>query len=74
MYPDPPPKKKGGSVKCGTPWATVDCRSLATSKLNSGKPRLLEQRERSSNSYVPGKSIVIFHCSACLLQDVCSLL
>ena len=64
---------------------TADCKSLTTSKLNSGKPQLCLNREVGHAEvghaeagkiiiFICGKSIVVFHCSASLLQDFCNLL
>ena len=49
---------------------TADCKSLATNKLNSGKPQLCLNREVGLAEagkiirFIRGKSIVVFHCSA----------
>ena len=52
------------------PPSTADCKSLATNKLNSGKPQLCLNREVGLAEagkiirFIRGKSIVVFHCSA----------
>ena len=54
---------------------TVDCRNLATSIADNGKPQFVfKLRGRAEHEVICGKSIVVFHCSACLLQDFCNLL
>ena len=56
---------------------------IATSKLNSGKPRLmvlcLNQEEGHAEAvkimrFIHRKSIVVFHCPLGMLQDFCNLL
>ena len=48
---------------------TADCKSLATCKLNSGKPQLCLNREEGHAEagkiirFIHSKSIVVFHCS-----------
>ena len=57
---------------------TADCKSLGTHKRNSGKPQLMYPYESDYLSHLRllkhNKSIAVFHCSACLLQDFCNLL
>ena len=52
---------------------TADCKSLATSKLNSWKTTIvcLNREEGHTEAgkiirFIRSKSIVVFHCSACL--------
>ena len=56
---------------------TADCKSLATSKLKQWKTTI--DLPHMNLIIFPAwfkhsKSIVVFHCSACLLQDFCNLL
>ena len=59
---------------------TADCKSLAISKMNGGKPQLIYHVwiwlsfPRPSSWFKHSKSIVVFHCSICLLQDFCNIL
>ena len=56
---------------------TADCKSLATHLRNSGKPQLITTFPASvcpSSLFKHNKSIVVFHCSACLLQDFCYII
>ena len=52
---------------------TPDCKSLATSKLKSGKPQLCLNREVGHAEagkiiiFICGKSIVVFHCFSLLV-------
>ena len=67
-------------IVCMYSLVTADCKSLATSKLNQGKPQLCLNREVGHAEagkiivFICGKSIVVFHCSACMSQDFCNLL
>ena len=61
---------------------TADRKSLATGKLNHGKPELIycvstEVGHAEAGiiiRFISGKSIVVFHCTACVLQDFSNLL
>ena len=49
--------------------ATADCKSLATSVADSGKPQLIKRL--SLIKLICGKSFVVFHCSACCKTFCC---
>ena len=54
---------------------TTDCKSLATSKLNSGKPHMdLVIFPVSADPSFWLKLTVDFHCHLCLMQDFSNLL
>ena len=57
---------------------TADCKSLATSKLNSGKPQLCLNREVGAGKiiiFTCGKSIVVFHLqlACCKTFAICCI-
>ena len=60
--------------------STADCKSLATNKLNSGKPQLCLNREVGLAEagkiirFIRSKSIVVSTVQLALLQDFCNLL
>ena len=60
------------TIGCGK--FTADCKTLATSKLNSGKPLLLCLNREVGHAeagkiirFIRGKSIVVFHCFSLLV-------
>jgi len=68
-------------AKCMHTYVTADCKVLQQSQLNSGKPQLIYHTHMNLIIFQPqhtlplcSSAIVVFHCSACLLQDFCNLL
>ena len=61
---------------------TADCKSLATHQRNSGKPQSITTYELiifptsvcPSSLFKHNKSIVVYHGSACVLQDFCYII
>ena len=85
-FPDPPPRRKGGSgiyilTHYGLP-VTADCKSCnkQAEQWKTTIDLLCLNREVGHAEagkiiiFICGKLIVVFHVSACLLQDFCNLL